>query len=67
MTEEQILAIAKSKGIFRVSYRWRDDKDRARCMNLVNQGKLFVMPNWMAAKKVGDPRGAIYFAPVKAP
>jgi hypothetical protein len=40
MDDERILTIAKSKGEFRVSLRWRDDKLRARCYRLRKEGKL---------------------------
>ena len=36
----QILDIAKRKGSFSVSLRWRDDALRAKCFRLRKEGKL---------------------------
>lgn len=40
LTKERILEIAKAKGTFTVSLRWRDDKLRGRCYELRKQGLL---------------------------
>lgn len=67
MTKDEILSIARRKGYFRVSHRWRDDSLRSKCRRLVKDGVLFVMPYWMVTKKIGtDPRAATFYAPVKA-
>lgn len=39
-TPERILQIAKAKGRFEVSMRWRDDWLLARCVKLKKQGLL---------------------------
>jgi hypothetical protein len=39
-TPERIVAIAKSKGEFRVSLRYRDDWLRDRCAKLTREGAL---------------------------
>lgn len=40
LDKEQILAIAKSRGSFRVTLRWRDDAVRKRCFDLKRAGLL---------------------------
>lgn len=40
LSEEQILAIAKAKGEFRVTLRWRDDALRAKCRKMRRDGLL---------------------------
>jgi hypothetical protein len=40
LTADQIVAIAKHQGYFRVTLRWRDDKLRKRCFNLKKAGRL---------------------------
>jgi hypothetical protein len=40
LSKDQILAIAKRKGHFVTSPRWRDDKVRCKCFELVRAGKL---------------------------
>jgi hypothetical protein len=56
-TPDRILAIARAKGIFVVSWRYRDDWLRARCAKLVREGKL---------KKVRGEAGANYYEPVRS-
>jgi hypothetical protein len=55
LTEEQILNIAKSKGMFFASLRWRDDKLRAKCFSMKKRGLL------CGAKKITH--GGYYFYP----
>jgi hypothetical protein len=40
LTKDDIMAIAKRKGRFTTSPRWRDDKVRSKCFELVKAGKL---------------------------
>lgn len=40
MTDDQIITIARRKGSFSVSLRWRDDRLRARCFRLRKEGHL---------------------------
>ncbi|MET0375915.1 MAG: hypothetical protein ABW128_16875 [Rhizorhabdus sp.] len=40
LTDDQIVAIAKRNGYFRVTLRWRDEKLRKKCFNLKKEGKL---------------------------
>lgn len=40
LTEDQIVHIAKSKGMFTVSLRWRDDQIRSLCFRMKKRGLL---------------------------
>ena len=40
MTDEQILEVARRKGYFEVSWRWRDDRLRTQCKRLVKKRLL---------------------------
>jgi hypothetical protein len=63
LDDERIIAIAKAKGHFRVSHRYREDRVRRRCDRLVRAGKLYRMPYWMVTKKLhDDPRSATFYA-----
>lgn len=57
LTKDEIMAIARRKGHFRVTLRWRDDGLRARCGQLKRDGLL------TGGRKIV--RGAVYFYPVK--
>jgi len=57
LTQEQILAIAKAKGQFRVTLRWRDDALRAKCQKMKRDGLL------TGGRKIIH--GAVYFYPKK--
>jgi hypothetical protein len=40
LTKDEILAIAKRRGSFTTSFRYRDQKVDSKCRELVGQGKL---------------------------
>lgn len=40
ISKDRIVQIAKSKGYFDVSLRWRDDRLRGKCIRLKKEGKL---------------------------
>ena len=40
LSKDQIVQIAKSKGYFDVTLRWRDDRLRGKCFGLKKEGKL---------------------------
>ena len=40
LTGDDIVAIAKRNGYFRVTLRWRDDKLRKKCFDLKKAGRL---------------------------
>ena len=66
LTRERILAIAKAKGHFRVSARYRDDRLRSLCRRMVREGALRKMSYRKVSKVVhDDPRAALFFEPVK--
>lgn len=58
LTQADILAIARRKGHFHVSLRYRDDYLREKCKQLVKKGLLARVPWW----KMGE-RGS-WFVPV---
>jgi hypothetical protein len=57
LSSDDILLIAKSKGEFRVTLRWRDDTLRAKCRQMRREGLL------TGGRKIIH--GAVYFYPVK--
>jgi hypothetical protein len=50
LSDERIIQLAKREEGFAVSLRWRDDGLRARCANLVREGKL--IPVRVNGKKI---------------
>ena len=46
LTKEQILHIARCKGSFTTSMRYRDEKLDRKCRELVKDGKLARPENW---------------------
>lgn len=46
MTKERILEIARRKGAFRTSMRWRDEPVDRKCRELVKEGKLALSEKW---------------------
>lgn len=46
LTKDDIMAIAHRKGRFTSSPRWRDDKVRGKCFELVRAGRLKLSPDY---------------------
>lgn len=57
LSKDDIVAIAKRKGQFFASLRWRDDRLRSKCRQLVKEGKL------VGGRKILH--GGFYFYPMK--
>ena len=58
ISSERILEICRRKGVFTVSWRYRDDSIRSRCNRMVREGKLKKLRRWQGTRPGRD-----YFIP----